>query len=97
MLLDPSQLLISAKSDSRSLPPVKKTSERDREYLRPKEVEATISAAKKIGNLHLDAEERGYHSLWVEKYEYNLQGELYQNLEWLAPLLTARNLTRWLD
>lgn len=49
MFSDPSPLPISAKSDSRSLPPVKKTSERDREYLRPKEVEATISAAKKIG------------------------------------------------
>jgi type 1 fimbriae regulatory protein FimE len=49
MFSDPSPLPISAKSDSRFLPPVKKTSERDREYLRPKEVEATISAAKKIG------------------------------------------------
>jgi site-specific recombinase XerD len=49
MFSDPSPLLISAKSDSRSLPPVKKTSERDREYLRPKEVEAAISAAKKVG------------------------------------------------
>lgn len=49
MFLDPSQLPFSAKSDSRVLPPVKKTSERDREYLRPKEVEAMIGTAKKVG------------------------------------------------
>lgn len=49
MFSDPSPLPISAKSNSRSLLPVKKTLERDRKYLRPKEVEATISAAKKIG------------------------------------------------
>ena len=49
MFLDPSQLPFSAKSNSRSLPPVKKTSERDREYLRPKEVEAMIGTAKKVG------------------------------------------------
>jgi site-specific recombinase XerD len=49
MLLDPPQLPFSAKSDSRVLPPVKKTSERDREYLRPKEVEAIIGTAKKVG------------------------------------------------
>ena len=49
MLIDSSQLPFSAKSFSRSLPPVKLPSLRDREYLRPKEVEAMISAAHSFG------------------------------------------------
>jgi site-specific recombinase XerD len=43
-----SQLLFSAKL-TRSTPPPKQPSERDREYLRPYEVEAMIHAARKVG------------------------------------------------
>jgi len=43
------QLSFSAKSVSRSLPPVKRHSQRDREYLRAQEVEAMISAAHSFG------------------------------------------------
>ncbi|NQZ65008.1 tyrosine-type recombinase/integrase [Crocosphaera sp.] len=42
------QLLFSAKL-TRSTPPPKQPSERDREYLRPHEVEAMIHAARKVG------------------------------------------------
>ncbi len=42
------QLLFSAKL-TRSTPPPKQPSERDREYLRPDEVEAMIHAARKVG------------------------------------------------
>ncbi len=42
------QLLFSAKL-TRSTPPPKQPSERDREYLRPSEVEAMIHAARKVG------------------------------------------------
>ncbi len=43
-----SQLLFSAKL-TRSTPPPKQPSERDREYLRPYEVEAMIHAARQVG------------------------------------------------
>lgn len=43
-----SQLLFSAKL-TRSTPPPKQASERDREYLRPHEVEAMINASRKVG------------------------------------------------
>lgn len=49
MLIDSSQLPFSAKSFSRSPPPVKLPSLRDREYLRPKEVEAMVNAAHSFG------------------------------------------------
>ena len=49
ILTQPDQLPFSAKSVSRSPPPVKVASEREREYLRPKEVEAMLKAAHSIG------------------------------------------------
>lgn len=42
-------LPFKAKFSSRSLPPLKQKSERDREYLRLKEVESLIQAARKVG------------------------------------------------
>ena len=44
-----SQLPFSAKSLSHSTPPTKRPSAREREYLRPKEVEAMIGAARAVG------------------------------------------------
>ncbi|AFZ15711.1 integrase family protein (plasmid) [Crinalium epipsammum PCC 9333] len=49
MSADTTQLPFSAKSQSRSAPPVKRSSAREREYLRPSEVEAMISAARSVG------------------------------------------------
>lgn len=49
MLLLLLQLPFSAKSHSPSTPPAKKSSTREREYLRPSEIEALIRAAKKVG------------------------------------------------
>ncbi|MFP4122297.1 MAG: tyrosine-type recombinase/integrase [Coleofasciculus sp.] len=49
MLLTNVQLPFSAKFFSSSAPPAKKPSAREREYLRPKEVEAMIHAAKRVG------------------------------------------------
>ena len=49
MLLFTAQLLFSAKSCSLSLPPPKKSSTREREYLRASEVKAMIRAARKVG------------------------------------------------
>lgn len=43
------QLPLKAKSPERSPPPAKRTSLREREYLRPKEVEAMIGAARSVG------------------------------------------------
>jgi site-specific recombinase XerD len=43
------QLPFSAKSTNYSTPPIKRPSAREREYLRPKEVEAMISAARAVG------------------------------------------------
>lgn len=43
------QLPFSAKSPSHSTPPAKRPSAREREYLRPKEVEALIGAARSVG------------------------------------------------
>jgi type 1 fimbriae regulatory protein FimE len=44
-----SPLLFSAKSGSHSHPPAKVTSQRDREYLRPTEVEKMINMARHVG------------------------------------------------
>ncbi len=49
MLLLAAQLPFSAKFFSPSLPPPKKSSTREREYLRPDEINAMIRAAKKVG------------------------------------------------
>ena len=49
MSADTTQLPFSAKSQSRSTPPVKRSSAGEREYLRPSEVEAMISAARSVG------------------------------------------------
>ena len=49
MLFLITQLLFSAKIISRPLPPPKKSSQLQREYLRSNEVNALISAAKKVG------------------------------------------------
>ncbi len=49
MLLLIAQLLFSAKLFSHSPPPPKKSSEREREYLRPSEVESLMAAARQIG------------------------------------------------
>jgi len=49
MLFFTIQLLFSAKLFSLSPPPPKKSSTREREYLRLSEVKAMISAAKKVG------------------------------------------------
>ena len=43
------QVAFSAKSKKRRLPPPKKHSTRDREYLRPDEVEALMKAARRLG------------------------------------------------
>ena len=43
------QVAFSAKSKKRRLPPPKKHSSRDREYLRPDEVEALMKAARRLG------------------------------------------------
>ena len=43
------QLPFSAKSTNYSTPPAKRPSAREREYLRPKEVDAMISAARSVG------------------------------------------------
>src|SRR5512135_1862597 len=43
------QVAFSAKSKRRGLPPPKKRSSRDREYLRPDEVEALMKAARHLG------------------------------------------------
>ncbi|MGB7444884.1 MAG: tyrosine-type recombinase/integrase [Coleofasciculaceae cyanobacterium] len=43
------QLPFSAKSHSPSAPPVKKASTREREYLRPSEIQSLMHAAKKVG------------------------------------------------
>lgn len=48
MELTTAQLLFSAKFSS-SVPPPKKSSTREREYLRPSEVQAMIDTAKKVG------------------------------------------------
>ncbi len=49
ILTELDQLLFSAKSVSRSPPPVKVPSKREREYLRPSEVAAMLSAAHSFG------------------------------------------------
>lgn len=46
---EPSPLLFSAKSVSHSHPPAKVASQRDREYLRPTEVEKMINVARHVG------------------------------------------------
>src|SRR5512147_2633947 len=43
------QVAFSAKSKRRGPPPPKKRSSRDREYLRPDEVEALMKAARRLG------------------------------------------------
>ena len=43
------QVAFSAKLKKRGTPPVKKRSSRDREYLRPDEVEALMKAARRLG------------------------------------------------
>src|SRR5512142_1345844 len=43
------RVAFSAKSKRRHLPPAKQHSSRDREYLRPDEVEALIKAARRLG------------------------------------------------
>ena len=45
----PGQLPFSAKSAARPSPPAKVVSKREREYLRPKEVEAMLNAARSFG------------------------------------------------
>jgi len=49
MLIHPASLPFKAKSSSRSTPPPKQTSDQEREYLRPDEVEMLIQAARKVG------------------------------------------------
>jgi site-specific recombinase XerD len=49
MLFLIAQLPFSAKLSSHSLPPLKKSSGREREYLHPSEVESLIAVARKIG------------------------------------------------
>ncbi len=49
MLLFTAQLPFSAKIFSQNTPPSKKSSQREREYLRPSEVNAMIGAAHKVG------------------------------------------------
>lgn len=49
MSVNTTQLPFSAKSQSRSTPPVKRSGAREREYLRQSEVEAMISAARSVG------------------------------------------------
>lgn len=49
MSIHTTQLPFSAKSTHYSTPPVKRPSTRQREYLRPKEVDALIGAARSIG------------------------------------------------
>jgi integrase len=49
IITQPAQCPFSAKFISRSPPPVKVVSEREREYLRPNEVEAMLKAAHSFG------------------------------------------------
>lgn len=49
MLTAPASLPFKAKFSSRSTPPPKQTSNREREYLYPHEVEILIQAARKVG------------------------------------------------
>lgn len=49
MSVNTTQLPFSAKLPSHSAPPAKRSSAREREYLRPKEVEAMINAARSFG------------------------------------------------
>lgn len=60
MLSSGSQLPFSAKFSFHS-PPAKHSSQREREYLRPSEVEAMLIAARKVGR-HGVRDERHYTS-----------------------------------